>query len=72
MGTPVLLPLDWMSGLIEAMRRRVLAFSRNQEHQVGSGTRGFVLAPPVMLLCAPLILAALLVPKFTSYIDVEV
>lgn len=65
----LLIPLDWVSQLIESIRQGIVRFVDNQQYKIRYSAGGFVFVPMLLIVLAPLFLATLLIPKFTSQLD---
>ncbi len=65
----VLIPLDWISTLIEGSRRYILLFAANLRDSAKYKLIGFLGAPILLLCLAPLFFIILIIPKFTSHIE---
>jgi len=68
----ILIPLDLISGAIEGLRQWVVRFANSQQQKIRYSGSGFLLAPVLLVLLSPLFLAIILVPKFTTNLDLEV
>ena len=68
----VLVPLDWLSHLIESMRQGIARFADGQQGGIRYSGTSFLFSPILMVVLAPLILFVLIIPKFSTGLDVEV
>ncbi len=68
----ILVPLDWLSRLIEITRQGIVRYTNGQQRKIRYSGSAFLIAPTLLVFLAPLFLIIILVPKFTSNIDVEV
>lgn len=67
----ILIPLDWVSRIIESARQWVVRFANEQQQKIRYSGGSFLFAPLLLVILAPVFLAIILVPKFTTNIDVE-
>jgi len=67
----LLIPLDWLSQLVENIRQSIVRFTQNQQQKIRYHLGAFLFIPMVLAFLAPLFLIILLVPKFTSQFDVD-
>ncbi len=68
----ILIPLDWISYLIESIRQRIVSFTNNQQQKIRYSGSSFLIAPVLLTILAPLFLLLLIIPKFTTQLDAEV
>jgi len=68
----ILIPLDWISYLIESIRQGIVSFTNNQQQKIRYSGSSFLIAPVLLVVLAPVFLLLLIIPKFTTQIDVEV
>ncbi len=68
----ILIPLDWISYLIESIRQGIVSFTNNQQQKIRYSGSSFLIAPVLLAVLAPLFLLLLIIPKFTTQLDVEV
>ncbi len=67
----ILIPLDWISRLIEKTRQGIVRFADNQQNNIRDQTSSFLFVPLLLVVLAPLFLIIILVPKFTTGIDID-
>jgi len=65
----VLIPLDWFSQMIEKSRQHILDFVHKRSGDIDRSLSGFLINPVLLTVLAPVFLAIILVPKFTSVAD---
>jgi len=68
----ILIPIDWLSKLIENARQNVAKFADNQHYKIRYSFSSFLFTPIMLILLAPIFLLIILVPKFTTNFDAEV
>lgn len=68
----LLIPLDVLSRLMERMRQGILRFVDNQQWNIRYSGSAFLLTPLTLVVLAPVFLAVILIPKFTTNLDVEI
>jgi hypothetical protein len=68
----LLIPLDVLSKLIEGMRQGVVRFVDNQQWNIRYSGSAFLFTPLILVVLAPVFLAIILIPKFTTNLDFEV
>jgi len=61
-----LIPLDWLSQLVESIRQAIVRFVDSSQDRIRYRTSSFLFIPIVLVLLAPLFLIAILIPKFSS------
>jgi len=61
-----LIPLDWISQLVESIRQSIVRFVDNKQARIRYNTGAFLFTPIILVLLAPLFLIAILIPKFSS------
>lgn len=67
------IPLDWISQIIESIRQGVVRFVDEKKEEIRYSGGAFLFTPGLLVVLAPLFLAAILVPKFgTNLMDVDV
>jgi len=67
----ILIPLDWLSQLIENIRQGIVRFTDNQQQKIRYHISAFLFVPIFLAALAPIFLIILLVPKFTSQVDTD-
>jgi len=68
-----LIPLDWLSQIIENIRQSVVRFVDSKKEQIKYKGSAFLFTPATLVLLSPLFLAAILIPKFaTQIIDADI
>ena len=65
----VLIPLDWFSQMVEKSRQRIFDFVHKRSGDIDRSLSGFLINPVLLTVLAPVFLAIILVPKFTSVAD---
>lgn len=65
----ILIPLDWLSQIIENSRQMIVNFVYNRQYSIQNSLGGFLITPVFLIVLAPLFLAVVLVPKFLSTIE---
>ena len=65
----ILIPLDWFSQLVEKSRQHILDFVHKRSGGIDRSLSGFLINPVLLTVLAPVFLAIILVPKFTSVAD---
>jgi len=65
-GFALLIPLDWLSHLVEVIRQSTARTAYRLQQGVNSHFLGFLLVSPLLILLAPLFLLLLIIPKITS------
>lgn len=65
----MLIPIDWLSHVIERIRRAIVLFIEGKQLRLQRSFGTFLLTPAVLIIAAPLILTLLLIPKFSSHFD---
>jgi len=68
----ILIPLDFISRIIENIRNKIVKFSSYMQQKINKNMMTFLFIPIFLVLFAPLFLAIILIPKFTTNIDLEV
>ncbi len=68
----ILIPLDLISRFIENIRQWIAQFANGQQQKIRYNGGAFLFAPLLLVLLSPIFLAIILVPKFTTSLDVEV
>jgi len=68
----ILIPLDWISYLIESIRQGIVSFTNNQQQKIRYSGSSFLIAPVLLAILAPIFLLLLIIPKFTTQLDAEV
>lgn len=68
----LLVPLDWLSQLIESIRQYVVRYVDRKKDNIRYSTGAFLFTPVTLVVLSPLFLAAILIPKFaTQIIDTD-
>jgi len=62
----LLVPLDWISSLLDRIRRGVIGISEWLAESVEENFFGYALSPIVMVCLSPLFLFILIIPKFSG------
>jgi hypothetical protein len=65
----LLIPLDWISQLVEKIRQSVVRYTDTQQQKIRYSLGAFLFVPIWLTILAPLFLILLVVPKFTSQFD---
>lgn len=65
----ILIPLDWISAVIEMTRQRIVAITNRFGSEIDQSLGQFLYVPVVLIFLAPIFLAVLLIPKFASNFD---
>lgn len=68
----LLIPLDWLSRLIEGMRQGVVRFVDSKQWDIRYRGSAFLFTPALLIVLAPVFLMIILIPKFTTNVDAEV
>jgi len=68
----ILIPLDWVSLLIESMRQHIARTAYRLQNKVDRNFGSFLFVPILLTLLVPVFLALLIVPKFTTQFDLGV
>ncbi|KOR28830.1 hypothetical protein TI05_12000 [Achromatium sp. WMS3] len=68
----VLIPIDWLSRLISNIRYGIVRFANRQQDSIRHSMFSFLFAPILLIILAPLFLLLILLPKFTTDVDIEV
>jgi len=69
----LLIPLDWISQIIENIRQGVVRFVDTKKENIKYDGSAFLFTPTILVILSPLFLAAILIPKFaTQIIDTDV
>ncbi|OQW90644.1 MAG: hypothetical protein BWK78_06505 [Thiotrichaceae bacterium IS1] len=66
-----LTPLDWVAWLIETVRQRIANFANRLQENIRYHAGAFLFNPVWLALLSPIFLIVILIPKFTTNIDVE-
>jgi len=67
----ILIPIDWISQLIENSRQGIVRFANVQQRKIRYNTSSFLLSPIVLVILAPFFLAVILIPKFATNFDMD-
>lgn len=65
-----LIPLDWISSIIESSRQFILNLSNNMADKILYNGLAFLLSPTTLVILAPIFFVVLIIPKFSSQLDV--
>jgi len=68
----ILIPLDWISDLIEKTRRAILITAKKIQVLSRSSFFGFLFSTISLVILAPLFFFVLIVPKLTNHVDPNV
>lgn len=68
----IFIPLDWLSRLIESIRQGIVRYANWQQQKIRYSASAFLFSPLLLIILSPIFLAVILIPKFTTNIDVEV
>jgi len=68
----ILIPLDWLSLLIETMRQYIARTAHRLQYKVDQSFSTFLFTPLFLTLLVPIFLVLLVVPKFTTQFDLGV
>jgi hypothetical protein len=68
----LLIPLDWISRLIEIMREGIASFSHHQQQQIRDSFGSFLFSPLLLIMLAPVFFILLIIPKFSGEIVTSV
>jgi len=67
----ILIPIDWISQLIENIRQGIVRFANEQQRKIRYKTSSFLLSPMVLVLLVPFFLTIILIPKFATSFDMD-
>ncbi|MFZ2727774.1 MAG: hypothetical protein WAX77_16095 [Methylococcaceae bacterium] len=62
----LLIPLDWISRLVENIREGIANFCHNRQRKITYSFANFVFSPLLLIVLAPVFLALLIIPKFSG------
>lgn len=68
----ILVPLDWISGLIENMRQWTVQVAHGQQRKIRYSVGTFLFSPLLLIALSPIFLVVILIPKLTTSLDLEV
>lgn len=68
----LLIPLDWISRLIEMMREGIASFSHSQQQKIRYSFGAFLFSPLLLIVLAPVFFILLIIPKFSGEIATNV
>lgn len=62
----LLIPLDWISRLIENIRSWITHFCHHQQQKIVYSFGNFLFAPILLIILSPIFIALLIIPKFSG------
>lgn len=62
----LLIPLDWISRLVENIREWIANFCHHQQQKIIYGFGSFLFAPILLIILSPVFIALLIIPKFSG------
>lgn len=65
-GFALLIPLDWLSRLVESIRRWIARTAYQLQKRISQSFAHFLFVPPLLIGLAPLFMVLLIIPKITS------
>lgn len=65
-GFALLIPLDWLSSLVETIRQWIARTAYQLQHRISESFAHFLLMPLLLIALAPVFMVLLIIPKMTS------